>query len=271
MSYDIVEMQGKSPGPTSIIMAGVHGNERCGVNAFKKLLPTLKLESGRILFVYGNPRAIDKRTRCTETDLNRMFKNSRDITSTEKRSYEYKRAQLLKKYLNKGTALLDIHASNTPKSERFIICEKNAFNLVKYMDFKKVVSGFDSIEPGGTDYYMNKIGNVGICIECGYNKSKESTQIAINGILSFLRARKHISGKKPTFKQRYYNMYLLYKQKSVRFKLSKQFGDFDKVKLAECIGVDGEKSVKSPKPGIILFARNTKRVGEEVFLLGTVK
>lgn len=44
----MIELRGQEPGPRSIILAGVHGNERAGIEAFQKVLPT-----GEEAFVLG--------------------------------------------------------------------------------------------------------------------------------------------------------------------------------------------------------------------------
>ena len=39
MFEEITQLTGKEKGPASIILAGVHGDEKCGVEALKKILP----------------------------------------------------------------------------------------------------------------------------------------------------------------------------------------------------------------------------------------
>lgn len=178
MSNDIIELTGSQSGPTSLILAGVHGDEVCGVEAFNRLLPGLRIERGRVWCIYANPRAIAASVRFTEANLNRMFKDTAALTAAERASYEYDRAQVLKSYFSQADALLDLHASYTPVSRRFVICEPNAAGIFEYLPADLVVSGFDAIEPGGTDYYMNRIGKTGICLECGYLGDPQSTDIA---------------------------------------------------------------------------------------------
>src|SRR3990172_7593766 len=126
MFEEIVRVTGKKDGPTSIILAGVHGDEKCGVEALEAVLPTLKIEKGEVFIGYGNPEGIKKNQRYIEVNLNRMFKKDDALSEGDKTSYEYKRAQFLKNYLNQSDALLDIHASRTPTSKAFVICEASA-------------------------------------------------------------------------------------------------------------------------------------------------
>ncbi|MEI6479932.1 MAG: succinylglutamate desuccinylase/aspartoacylase family protein [bacterium] len=270
MYENVIELVGREPGPTSMILVGVHGNEKCGVEALNKILSKLEIQKGKAFFAYGNPQSIDQNVRYTEANLNRMFKSDELLSEKEKESYEYSRAQFLKKYLDQADVLLDIHASYTPASQRFIICEPNSKEIVKYLPFSLIVSGFDQVEPGGTDYYMNSIGKIGICVECGYLGDQKSTEIAEESIYTFLRAREHVSGERQIYTQNYIQMYSIYITKN-NFKLTKEFSDFEEINLGQVIGTDGKEEVRAQKDSIILFARNVETGGEEAFLLGEKK
>lgn len=271
MQDELIEIRGEKPGEVSVILAGVHGNETSGINALKKILPSLKIESGRIFVGYGNPKAIQINQRYTEVDLNRLFVNDDVLTPEMKESYEYQRAQYLKTFFNQSSALLDIHASTIPNSQPFIICEKNAMDIVQFLPVNLVVSGFDQVEPGGTDYYMNKQGNIGICLECGYVDDDQATNIAEEGIKAFLKVRGHIPGNTEPVKQHYIRMFKKYYSKTDNFKLSRPFQNFETVESGELIGIDGKEELRAPKKSVILFAHNSKKVGDEIFLLGEEK
>ncbi len=271
MFEEIIKISGQKDGTRSIILVGVHGNEKCGIEALNKILPNLKIERGTVFIGYGNPRAIDMNKRFIETNLNRMFNLDEQLTENEKNSYEYSRAQFLKNYLDQSNILLDIHASNTPTSKPFIICEANAKGVIEYLPVNRIVSGFDQIEPGGTDYYMNSIGKIGICIECGFLGDPSSIDIAEKSIYAFLKSRNHLVNNLTSEKQSYLSMYDLYKTKTNKFILTKEFEDFEEIKKGEVIGFDGDQEIKAEKDAVILFARNREKVGEEAFLLGENK
>lgn len=270
MFEEIIQINGKEKGTTSIVLVGVHGDEKCGIEALEKILPTLEIERGTVLFGYGNPRAIEANKRYTEANLNRMF-NDENLTPKEKESYEYQRAQFLKNYLNKADALLDIHASSIPNSRAFVICEANAGEIVKFFPINLLVSGFDKVEPGGTDYYMNINGKIGICLECGYMKDPQATKTAEETIFAFLKARDHINNNLISTKQSYIQMFKKYFAKTDKFTLSKPFENFEVIEAGQLIGIDGQEEVKAPKRSQILFAHNGIKIGDEVFLLGEEK
>jgi|SRR3989344_4312736 len=268
MYENILELTGRKPGPTTMVLVGVHGNEKCGIEALNKILPSLEVERGRVLIAYGNPRAIELNVRFTEENLNRLFRPEETLSEKERASYEYMRARFLKKYLDQADALLDVHASLTPGSQRFVICEQNARDAAKYLPIPLVVSGFDQVEPGGTDYHMNRFGKIGICVECGYSDDSSSTEIAQKTITAFLVARGNVTGDLELYPQSSLQMEGLYLTKSDSFVLARQFEDFEKVSAGQIIGIDGKDEVKVPIDGIILFARNRTQAGEEAFLFG---
>ncbi len=249
-------------------MAGVHGDERCGVEAFRSLLPKLKIQRGSVAFVMGNPRAIDEVRHFVEADLNRMFQDQSALSEQDKASYEYARAQVIKKSLDRSGALLDIHASSIPGSPAFAICEKNAGDIVPYLPVDLVVSGFDAVEPGGTDYYMNRNDRIGICVECGYLGDKKSTDIAKESIIAFLKARGHLDTDISPQQQRYLRMYRKYFTSTDSFTLAKPFENFECVARGQRIGTDGSEPITADRDSQILFAKNSTVAGYGAFLLG---
>jgi succinylglutamate desuccinylase len=267
MLKKVIEIKGVQKGPTSVIIVGIHGNEVCGPRAFKKILPNLKIKTGRVFFIYGNPRSIENKKRFIDHDLNRLFKDARALNKQEKDSYEYQRSLLIKKYLKKSNTLLDIHASQTPNSQPFIICEPKSYKLASYLPAKIIVSNFDKFEPGGTDYYMNYLGKKGICLECGYAKSPDALKIAETGIMIFLTAAGHLSEKIKPQNKKYLKVYSLYRAKTKKFKLVKPFQDFEKIAAGQVIGFDGIKKIVATQKSLIIFARNRNKIDAEAFLL----
>jgi len=268
---EIIKISGEEKGPVSIILAGTHGDEVCGVEILEKILPSLKIEKGEVLFGFGNPLAIEKKERFVEANLNRMFKDESLLSEEEKSSYEYRRAQFLKKYLDRADALLDVHASFVVESEAFIICEPHSLKIADYLPFNTVLSGLDELQPGGTDYYMNKIGRSGICVECGFLGDPLSVQRAEKSVFSFLTARGHISGVlEPCAKSKILKAYKLYFTKTDKFRLAKPFKDFEKIAAGQVVGIDGKEEIKAQKDSTILFARDRDQSNDEAFLLAEI-
>ena len=102
-------------------------------------------------------------------------------------TYEDIRAQELLPFLRESDVLLDIHNTlNTENSVPFLISEHT--NMDQYFPVDIVVSGLDTLHPGGSDGYMNTIGKIGLCIESGSIYDPRGTEIARDSVINFLRA-----------------------------------------------------------------------------------
>ncbi len=266
---------GKRPGPTSIVMAGNHGNEICGINAFEQLIPHLTIQSGTVIFLLGNVKAIQENKRFIEYNLNRLFSDTALYSNEIKETYEYKRAQEIKAIFDEGDALLDIHSTLNP-SKPFIICEDNAQSIVENFPgvFERIVYGFDALEPGASDGYMLSKGKIGICIECGQHNDHMSVEIARKSICVFLKSRGHINYRSISFRRKnireYVKMDYLHKSETDKFTLARKFYDFEPIYKNTLIGVDGDKSIFAPEDCLIVFAHDCSKKDSEAFLLGKI-
>ncbi|MFA7191895.1 MAG: succinylglutamate desuccinylase/aspartoacylase family protein [Candidatus Paceibacterota bacterium] len=266
--YFVIE--GQNEGPTSVIMAGIHGNEPCGVRAFKKLEHKLKIKSGKVIFLLGNPVALKDNVRFVEQNMNRMFaEQNKEYTEEEKNSYEYRRAQFIKMFLDEADALLDIHSTRN-KSLPFVFTEGNAFDIVNYFpkEVSRIVININEYEPGGTDGYMYEKDKIGICIECGQHDSKNADKVAIKSIMIFLQKRGHIKDStKKKLPKEIVMVNSIYFTKTDNFKMAKQFVDFEKIKMDQLIGTDGNEEIRAKQKGLIMFAHDCDKIGSEAFLM----
>jgi uncharacterized protein len=270
MEYETKVIRGESPGPISIILGGVHGDETCGVDIVMLLQRNLYIEKGTVYLCIGNPRAVEQNRRYTEQNLNRMFRPATEYSAEVRSSYEFQRAQELKAVLLKGDALLDLHASPTLGSPFFAICEENAMGIVSQMPLAKVASGFNAVEPGGTDYFMSSNDRIGVCVECGYQGDPTTRERASQVVDSFLKTRGHIDGPVSLqASQEYFRLYRIYYSKSDTFRLAKSFFDFEFLAKGSLLGVDGNEKVVVDSDSYVLFAQNCDRKGAEAVLLLT--
>lgn len=259
----------KKPGPNLVIMAGVHGDEQCGLSAFNAMLPTFKPKQGRVTFIIGNPKAVAINRREFEGNLNRMFRPDVNITNSERATYEYTRSRELMPILAKADALLDIHSSTTEQTVPFVICEKQSFAVAEQLPVAVVVSGIDTLHPTGTDAYVNQSGGLGVCIECGNHTDPNATSFALTAINRFLDYFDVTCSKNNAYirRQRFVNAHWIYKNKDI-FRLRKNFQEFEKINKGSLIGVDGEEEIKAPYDGVILFPHNRTNIDMEAFLYG---
>lgn len=269
MTDGVITKKGVSPGKTLTIMAGVHGDEICGPEAFKELIPTLDIKRGTVHFIVANLEALTLGERQVDMNLNRAFRPNKLLTAKERGTYERKRALELMPYLRESEALLDVHSSMTKKSKPFIICEPHSFPIAKRLRFGIRSHGWDVIEAGGTDYFMNTMGKIGICIECGNHNDPKAPKLARESIIRFLTIMGAIDGRLPREckSQKVMHAFGIYKTET-NFRKAREFEDFEPLPKGTPIGYDGKKKVLAPENMLIIFPRNQDLPGKEAFILG---
>ncbi len=267
-----VTIVGQKPGAHVVISAGVHGNEHCGLKAFAKIMPKLRIGRGRITFIIGNPKACFEKKRETVdgTNLNRLGLPERLLSEKQRSSYEYLRAQIYKRILPNADALLDIH-SGTALTQAVIICEPNAHFATRFFakGYTHEIYGFDAIEPGAWDGYMLSLGKPGITIECGFHEDPKGPEYAENAIMSFLSTMGILEGRvQYEVPRKHVQMFLLYLTKYPTFTLARDFTSLEPLKKGARIGYDGKKEVRAPRECLIIFPHNCTKKNAEAFLLG---
>lgn len=257
-----------TPGPNLVVMAGVHGNEPCGLEAITALKDTIELTRGQLTFVVGSPAAVTAGQREYEANLNRLFRPDEMLSEEEKMTYEYRRSRELMPLLADADALLDLHSSGTADTEPFVICEPQSFKTAAHLPAAVVVSGIDTLHPTGTDAYVNQCGGQGICLECGNHTDPAASQLAETAIVSFLRSFQVVAGPRPESREQHsIRAEWIYRNRA-EFVLQKQFREFESVQEGEVIGYDDGEAVRAPYDGNILFPHNRSIPGTEAFLFG---
>lgn len=74
----IASIRGSLPGPTLLILGGIHGNEPAGVLAADRVLPRIQERRadlrGEVVLLRGNTRALERNVRYIDADLNRQWR-----------------------------------------------------------------------------------------------------------------------------------------------------------------------------------------------------
>lgn len=280
--HSIITVDSGRPGPTITVMSGVHGDEKDGILAMTRILAMISskeliIKAGKVNFIYANLKAIAKGIRQTEFNFNRIFRPENLLTTAELNSWERRRAETLMPYLDESLALLDLHSSNNQQSTPFVICEPHSFEVAAKLPTPIVSHGWDIIEAGGTDYYMNRVQTnsgkgYGICFEAGYHGDPESPDRGIQACLIFLahfcQAEKKEMPEPNQEPQRIIHAYDIYKT-ITDFKLERPFADFEAITKGTLIGHDGGQEIRAEKDCIIIFPqKECKGTDEEAFILG---
>jgi hypothetical protein len=141
-------------------------------------------------------------------------------------------------------------------------------DLWKYFDVDLIVSWFDNLHPWWSDWFMNNLWKVWLCLESGSIYDEKWYDIAKNGIINFLKYTKNISWKpKIKEKQEFINFDSIYKNKSLDFKFAKQFNDFEKIEKWQLIAIDWGEKIYSDRNWYIVFTYIPQNLWEECFCL----
>jgi len=238
INSNVIVKDSKKPGLHVVVMAGVHGDEVCGVRALDELIPKIKVKKGKVTFIYANLEAIKQNKRLIKYNLNRCFLS--DQPENIYKTLEGRTARELIRILDDADVLLDIHASTSKKTIPFIICEKDSYLYANALPFKFVCGGFGTVYPGATDHYMNQNKKPALCVECGYLGDKNSTIIAKKTVLLFLKKTGSIAGKASTLAaKKFFEVNFLYKNKFGPFRVSRDFPDFEELTGTTVVGYDG--------------------------------
>lgn len=166
-----------------LFSVATHGNESIGLEVVTKIKKT-KLGEG-FDFLIANPRALEKRVRFVDSDLNRVFPGKR------KGDYEERRAQEIMKLGEKYEMVIDLHGSASKTGIFIIITKFTLSNLLLALRFniKKIV-----IWPGveETTGSLSTFMPVGLEIEAGLKEDPKIKKQLKKILVDFLKSDKKI-------------------------------------------------------------------------------
>ncbi len=205
----IWHIKGSQPGPTAVVLGGVHGNELPGIEVLRALLGQFDLldkpaghyrsnqVSGDLFLGFGNPEAIIRNTRgaSSQIDLNRAFRQDL-LTGGKARLMDVRRARELAPLLRQAQTLIDLHSVlyPSPALAYFDRITPAHLALARLIPVEHVLTDANQLFPnreenGTTDAFVDLAGGVGICYEVAAKADLSNTvkaTAAVNRILSHL-------------------------------------------------------------------------------------
>lgn len=263
--------QGEKPGPTLVIMGGVHGNERCGPEALRRVLDwladgRLKLATGQLLAVpVANPGAYAANKRFLERNLNRRLYPKPEA---ERRAYEDHLDPAICAVLEKADYLLDIH-SYTVGGPPFVFFSGTDAEEKKFALALDITDSFvwnwagavkDSSLPEkdswGTNEYARNCGARAVTLECGQHLDPRNADVACRAILGALRHLGMIDALpsfadtlypavKPDAPRHFARMVSIIRNEPA--KLARTFAHFEPIKKGEPLAIRPDGSVIAAK------------------------
>ena len=195
------------PGPAVAISFGVHGDERPPIDAGLALAGELEkdarpLRRGRVLLVFGNPRAASEGTRWSKggIDLNRCF--HADVLARTPELHEEHRSREIVAALGRSQVevLVDFHCTVEP-GRRFLMhhppVEEPEHRRIRELLSAEVLLSDPELHFGSVslDEWMSTRSKVGICYETGWMNDPENTpERVLSEMKNLLRGLELLAG-----------------------------------------------------------------------------
>ena len=178
------EIRGDNPGPTCILLGGIHGNEPMGVLALKAVVSELLEKnidvSGTIYALAGNLGALREGTRYLKEDLNRMWSADRlkklitapGLETNPEEAEQQKLYSLIRSILTMETGpfyFMDLHTTSC-ETRPFITVNDNLLNRKFTSRYPlPIVLGIEEYLDGPILSYINEMGYIAFGFEGGQN------------------------------------------------------------------------------------------------------
>jgi len=205
--------QGKEKGPLLLVLGSIHGNEAAGTLALQQLFSMLRAEPqknpdfsfrGRLIGIRGNLRAIEKKQRFIDKDLNRQWTtdNITRVTSATVESLDSEDQELRELILNinaeiasyqpEEIILLDLHTTTAYGGIFTVVSDDPRSISIGLSMHAPVIKGLLNGISGTSLHYFNSknfgIPTTALCFESGQHREPMAVTRAVSALVSFLRA-----------------------------------------------------------------------------------
>ena len=165
--------------PEVAVVAGIHGDEPCGVRAVERLLEDPPAVSRPVMLVIANEEALAQGTRYVEEDLNRAFPGDPDGETHEQRLATELTDAIA------GCTTLALHSTQSYEEPFAIVRDAAGVpgELASYLSVDAVVE----VGPFDDGRLFESVTDL-VEIECGYQGSEQAAENASRIVREFLAA-----------------------------------------------------------------------------------
>ncbi len=282
----------EQPGTKLLIIAAIHGNEKCGTVGCRRVMEDidsgrLPIIKGQVTFVpIGNPRAYDLDQRYAERNLNRYL-----VPMANPDCYEARLGNILCPMLEACDVHLAIH-SYTVGGEPFIFVAPNdpkEHAFAKALGARTLLTGWEEAyaatgrktkiagdeEATGSIEYARRHGAIAVNIECGQHKDPEAPHVAeraIRNALAYLGiTAAEVAPKTDAAPTRMVEVKEVHYRDDIG-EFPKPWKHLEKVAKGAVIATraNGEP-IAAPDEGFIIMPKVDTPIGEEWFYFGVEK
>lgn len=290
----MVDIEGQAPGPTMVVVVGMHGNEVGGVIAAFRLIERLRQQQiplhGRFVCLAGNLGALELGVRHLDCDLNRIWDIDGDHLCADPNTRELKDFYELKEVMARLEAqsteplvVLDLH-SFSGKGEPFVIAPgpNSPDVLMRQMPFP-IIHGLNQYISGTFCTYLDRCGHRTLVMEGGRDGDPDVPLHMESFLWHALAQLAMMDGHFiPPYARRIWqelfdregdlprHIDTFHRQALAEddgFVMRPGFRTFDKVSEGQVIADDGKGPIACPEDGYLLMPLYQEQ-GEDGFFLG---
>ncbi|MDX1583625.1 MAG: succinylglutamate desuccinylase/aspartoacylase family protein, partial [Thermoanaerobaculia bacterium] len=286
----IGELGERGRGPLLVAIGSIHGNEPAGTSALDRLFETLERESpavnGRIVGLVGNRRALDRRTRFIERDLNRVWRDNGQPEIPEGSPERLEHRELADKIETElaaargKVAFIDLH-STSAEGPPFSVISDSLANRDLAMELGiPVVLGLEESIQGSLLSYLGERGYVAVGVEGGqhddpltvdYHEAALWVALDSMGIVrveeSRLRdMRLRLSRASEDLPEVVELVYRHRIEDEESFEMAAPFRGFDRIRKGELLAYEAAEPLTAPRDGVIMLPRY-QRLGDDGYFI----
>ena len=302
----ITSVKGTKRGPLFICLGGVHGNEPAATKAIKMVAKMLKVEpitnpnfqySGKFIGIRGNLKAIKKKVRFIDKDLNRSFtrENIEKIKSGDYSGFDNEDRQVykivrkinkqIKKYKPEKLFVIDLHTTTASGGIFTLVAEDDPESLKLALEIHApVITGMTKGIKGTTiDFFQaDQFGVDTTCVafEAGQHLDPLSVNRSVAAIINCMRSIGAIDGAVVENQHNYllksYSAglpklselkYCYQFKPNDKFIMKAGYKNFDPVKKGEILADDKNGPIVCKEDGYILMPKYQAQGNDGFFII----
>jgi hypothetical protein len=183
--------EGELPGPTMVVVGGIHGNEPSGVIAVSRVLHELAQRQiplrGRLLGLAGNLRALSQNVRYMTRDLNRRWypdhlARLRDQPREQDNSEDTEQRELLEIFdrldesFDHPLIVMDLHSFSAEGPPFSVVADALRNRPIAYELRVPIIFGLEEAVDGTLLGYLADLGHVAIGFEAGQHEDPRTVE-----------------------------------------------------------------------------------------------
>lgn len=288
------------PGPTLLVLAGIHGNEPAGVLAVQRVLGRLQEEelpiAGRLLALAGNLKALGRRVRYLQRDLNRQWLPAAvdgllAQSPAEDGEEDGEQRELLQRFESaRATAsgpvvFVDLHTSSALGPPFVCLADTIANRRVALATGVPLILGIEETIDGASLEWWSQRGVVNFAVEGGQHDAPatvgnleavlwlllEHLGLLRRGQVDTAPFRAHLADRTAGLPAAVEIVARHAITPADAFLMADGFVNFQRIEKGELLATDRHGEIRAPRPGRVLLPLYQRQGDDGFFLAADVR